>query len=440
MTLRIVCTNDFLSSLAPHATSYGRLPGGRALRQTVERLRAGATTIWADAGDFSQGGPLSTATGGELGFEAAAELGIDVATVGNHEFDWGLEHLLAQRAKLPFPLICANLAIGLEPTALLASDAGAVGFIGLTHPQVSAFTPHAPAVDGRLAEIVPRHADALRGAGAIAVVALIHFGVDWSVAPDGTHEPDPSSVLELCRPFLSHVDAVVLGHTLGRWSGVVDGVPFAQPWAFGAEVGVIELDLDGGEPSVVLVPVDSEPAAWTGTGTGAIELSERTVIGRIATPLTIDFATDVSLADFAAEALRSATGATRAVVPVVGMHQPAIEGVMYRWPAGAVTEADLSRFWPWTDDGCLQAELTPAELEAVAGFSAPEPWLAWGTSTAQPDDHRPTTIAVPRDYVDWATIQIAQIIGPDLEWRPTDVGLRSAIRAALARVRAPASV
>ena len=58
--LRIVCTNDFLSSLVAHATSYGRLPGGHALRQTVERLREGQPTIWADAGDFSHGGPLST--------------------------------------------------------------------------------------------------------------------------------------------------------------------------------------------------------------------------------------------------------------------------------------------------------------------------------------------------------------------------------------------
>src|SRR5262249_23854935 len=105
--LRIVCTNDFLSSLSPMRTSYGTLPGGRALAATVDRLRAGQPTVWADAGDFSQGGPLSTTTGGVANFSAAGQLGIDVATIGNHEFDWDLDHLTQHRAQLPFPLICA---------------------------------------------------------------------------------------------------------------------------------------------------------------------------------------------------------------------------------------------------------------------------------------------------------------------------------------------
>ncbi len=435
MNLRIVCTNDFLSSLSPMATSYGRLPGGHALQRTVERLRDGQPTIWADAGDFSQGGPLSTTTGGVLNFPAAGELGIEVATIGNHELDWGIEHLAEHRGALPFPLICANLDAGVPPTALLPTPAGPVGFVGLTHPQVDAFTPYAPAPDSDLAHIVPVHAERLREQGAVAVVVLIHFGVNWSVADDGAHEPDPTPVLDLCRPFQGAVDAVVLGHTLGRWAGVVDGVPYAQPWAFGAEVGVIDLDLDGGEHAVELVTVDAEAArAWTGAGRTAIEQAERTVIGELDAPLTIDFAHDISLAHFAAGALREATGATAAVVPVVGMHQPAIEGVMYHWPAGPVTEADLSRFWPWTDDRSLVAELTAAELDAVTSFVAPEPWLAWGTSAAAPLPRLLHTIAVPVDYVDWATIQIGQIVGRALDWRPLNVRLRDAVRTSLAAV------
>src|SRR5690242_10580949 len=190
MKLRIVCTNDFLSSLAPMPTSYGQLPGGHALQQTVARLREGQTTIWADAGDFSQGGPLSTSTGGVTNFAAAGQLPIEVATIGNHELDWGLEHLTEHRRALPFPLICANLDVGLPPTTLLETSAGPVGFVGLTHPQIASFTPFAPAPREDLAEIVPGHAQALREQGALAVVVLVHFGVNWSVAADGVHEPD----------------------------------------------------------------------------------------------------------------------------------------------------------------------------------------------------------------------------------------------------------
>jgi 2',3'-cyclic-nucleotide 2'-phosphodiesterase (5'-nucleotidase family) len=432
-TLRIVCTNDFLSSLSPMPTSYGRLPGGRALQRTVDRLRDGQPTIWADAGDFSNGGPLSTTSGAALSFRAAAELGIEVATLGNHEFDLGFAHVQEECAALSFPVVCANVDAGVPAATPIATDVGDVGFIGLTHPQVAAFTPHAPAADGDLARIVAQHAQALRRGGAIAVVVLFHFGVDWSVAPDGTHLPDPAPVLELTGAWRDSVDAVVLGHTLGRWAGVVDGIPHAQPWAFGAEVGVIDLDLVSGEHQVELVEVDAEEAGtWTGSGRAAIEQAESDVVGRIREPLTIDFGADISLADFAAEALREATGATAAVVPVVGMHQPAIEGVMYRWPAGSVTESDLSRFWPWTDDRSLIAEVTAAELDAVASFVAPEPWLAWGASAEPPMPRIRHTIAVPRDYVDWGTVQIDQLVGRALDWRPLDVRLRDAVRTSLA--------
>src|SRR6185312_4194393 len=127
--------------------------------------------------------------------------------------------------------------------------------------------------------------------------------------------------------------------------------------------------------------------------------AESATLGELAEPLAIEFGDDISLADFAAEALREAAGASGAVVPVVGMHQPAIEGVMYQWPAGRVTEADLGRFWPWTDDRSLIAEVTAAELDAITSFVAPEPWLAWGASSAPAAPDARCTIAVPRDYV-----------------------------------------
>lgn len=431
--LRIVCTNDFLSSFSPMPTSYGRLPGAEALRRTVDRLRDGQPTIWADAGDFSNGGSLSATSGAALSFRGVDELGIEVATLGNHEFDLGRAYVEDECAALRFPVVCANVDVGLPGATLVETEVGPVGFIGLTHPQVAAFTPHAPAADTDLARIVPHHARELRRAGAVAVVVLFHFGVNWAVAPDGTHLPDPALVLEITAPWRASVDAIVLGHTLGRWSGVVDGVPYAQPWAFGAEVGVIDLDLGSERRHVELVGVDTDDVhAWRGPGRAAIEQAAAEVIGHIGEPLTIDFADDISLAHAAADALRKATGASAAVVPVVGMHQPAIEGVMYHWPAGPVSEADLARFWPWTDDRCLVGEVTSEELDLIVGFVAPEPWLAWGASAAPTMQRLRHTIAVPRDYVDWGTIQIDQLLGRAVAWRPLNVRLRDAMRTSLA--------
>src|SRR5215210_5655580 len=85
--LRVVATHDFYCSYLPSPTSSGSLPGGKGLRRTVDRLRDEGPTIWADAGDFAAPGALATLSGGEAGLTAAADLGVDVGVVGNHEFE-----------------------------------------------------------------------------------------------------------------------------------------------------------------------------------------------------------------------------------------------------------------------------------------------------------------------------------------------------------------
>lgn len=429
-TIRIVCTNDFLASLSPMRTSYGSLPGGEGLKRAVDRLRQGRPTLWADAGDFSQGGPLSVTSGGVLNFRAASELGIDVATVGNHEFDWGTAHLAEHAAALGFPVICANADLGFPPSALIRTEAGPVGFVGLTHPDVDMFSPYAPRTNPDLATIVPEHANRLRSDGAVAVVVLLHFGVNWSTSASGEHRPDPGPLAELCAPFLSAVDAVVAGHTLGHWAGHLDDTPSVQPWAFGAELGIVELTPGQERDRAYLVPV--EPGGrWTGAGRTDIDEAEERVVGAIADTLVVRDGADSPLADYAARALRLAVGCDGAVVPVVGMHQPAVEGVMYEWPAGPVTEADLARFWPWTDDGTLVGDVGRAELQTIVGFEAPEPWLAWGADAATTIGSDRVLVAVPKDYVDWGTVQIDQLVGRQVAWRETPHRLRDAMRTAL---------
>jgi 2',3'-cyclic-nucleotide 2'-phosphodiesterase (5'-nucleotidase family) len=87
--VRVVATHDFCCSYLPSPTSYGSLPGGEGLKRMVDRLRRESPTVRADAGDFAAPGALATLSGGEAGFGTAADLGIDVACTGNHEFEWG---------------------------------------------------------------------------------------------------------------------------------------------------------------------------------------------------------------------------------------------------------------------------------------------------------------------------------------------------------------
>jgi 2',3'-cyclic-nucleotide 2'-phosphodiesterase (5'-nucleotidase family) len=96
-SLRVVATHDFCCAYPPSLTSYGSLPGGEGLKKTVDALRVQGPTVRADAGDFAAPGALATLSGGKAGFAAAADLGIGVGVVGNHEFEWGVEHLRTRR-------------------------------------------------------------------------------------------------------------------------------------------------------------------------------------------------------------------------------------------------------------------------------------------------------------------------------------------------------
>lgn len=393
-SVRLVVTNDFFGHYGPERTSYGFLPGAEGLRHAVEKLREGRPTVWADAGDFS-GGPLAVVSGGALGFEAASELGIDVAAAGNHEFDWGAGHLREQVPKLGFPLLCANADVGMPETAVVPTAEGDVGFIGLTtsgtslRPRFGVGTDADPAeadpaetepkADAELTQTVMGASARLRREGSDFVVALLHDGVYVSRDFTGGLAVDPSRFVALCRPWAREVDAIVAGHTIvTRWFGRVDDTPVLQPWAFGAEVGVLEL-AHGKKPRFYGVPV--EPAGrWTGRGCEVLDRLEGQVIGQLHLPLTFPVVGNKGsgdLLDFAARALRVATGADAAAVMAwtggLSSTQPPVDGVECFLPEGPIAEADLLRLVPWPDDATVLVELTTKELEDLAARS-PVPW------------------------------------------------------------------
>ena len=170
--LRVVATHDFCCAYPPSPTSYGSLPGGEGLKNTVDALRAQGPIVRADVGDFAAPGALATLSGGKAGFAAAADLGIDVGVVGNHEFEWGMEHLRSHAPETGFPLLCANAPdTGLPPTAVVETGGGVVGFVGLTCPDPGVYV-FAPSLEPDLAGVAIGHAERLRASGADWVVAV----------------------------------------------------------------------------------------------------------------------------------------------------------------------------------------------------------------------------------------------------------------------------
>ncbi|MBM1107504.1 metallophosphatase [Aurantibacter crassamenti] len=110
--LTILHTNDVHSHIDIFPKSHSQYAnlGGLARRATlVEQIRQeNKNTLLFDAGDIFQGTPYFNFYGGELEFKLMSKLKYDAATIGNHDFDNGLEGLLAQMPHATFKMLSAN--------------------------------------------------------------------------------------------------------------------------------------------------------------------------------------------------------------------------------------------------------------------------------------------------------------------------------------------
>ena len=108
----ILHTNDVHSHIDAFPSDHSLYAdlGGLARRATlVESIRKeNPNTLLFDAGDIFQGTPYFNFYGGELEFKLMSMLKYDAATIGNHDFDNGIDGLYAQLPNADFNLLCAN--------------------------------------------------------------------------------------------------------------------------------------------------------------------------------------------------------------------------------------------------------------------------------------------------------------------------------------------
>lgn len=114
--LTILHTNDQHSRIEPFDSSYARNPnqGGFARRAAlIQTIREQDKNILLlDSGDIFQGTPYFNFFGGELEFKLMSMMGYDAATMGNHDFDNGLEGFKKVLPNAKFPFICSNYDFG----------------------------------------------------------------------------------------------------------------------------------------------------------------------------------------------------------------------------------------------------------------------------------------------------------------------------------------
>ncbi|QYA27111.1 bifunctional metallophosphatase/5'-nucleotidase [Gramella sp. MT6] len=110
--ITILHTNDVHSHIEPFGPEEGRNAnlGGIARRATlIEKIRLeNPNTLLLDAGDIFQGTPYFNFYGGELEFKLMSKLKYDAATIGNHDFDNGIDGLYAQLPHADFDFLVSN--------------------------------------------------------------------------------------------------------------------------------------------------------------------------------------------------------------------------------------------------------------------------------------------------------------------------------------------
>ena len=110
--ITILHTNDVHSHIEPFGPEEGRNAnlGGIARRASlIESIRQeNPNTLLLDAGDIFQGTPYFNFYGGELEFKLMSKLKYDAATIGNHDFDNGIDGLYAQLPHADFDFLISN--------------------------------------------------------------------------------------------------------------------------------------------------------------------------------------------------------------------------------------------------------------------------------------------------------------------------------------------
>ncbi len=228
---------------------HGEIGGYAVMKALADDYRAkGADVILADAGDFSQGNSIAAYSKGRDMITLMKMTGYDVVTLGNHEFDYGIDRvqeLMAymQEGEKGAAVISCNVLkdrVQLFDSST-AFEAGGmkVGFIGIETPE--ALSKSNPGINKGLDIIygdalvsrINGEAESLRSDGCDIVIAIAHLGVD-----DTSAEHTSTDIWK----SLEGVDFMIDGHSHTVMTEGPEGEPIQQTGQKFKNIGVIEID------------------------------------------------------------------------------------------------------------------------------------------------------------------------------------------------------
>ena len=207
----------------------------------------GAEVILADAGDYSQGTVYVSVHKGADAVTMMNATGYDVATIGNHEFDYGYAQLAENMKAAKFKVLCADVldADGktiFDANTIIEKGGVKIGFFGLETPEAQ--TKANPKLieglkflagkDGKeLYACAAAQVKALKEQGADLVVCLSHLGIDGS--------SEPYTSYDLAKN-VKGIDFIIDGHSHSVITAGPNGEDIQSTGTAFANIGVITID------------------------------------------------------------------------------------------------------------------------------------------------------------------------------------------------------
>ena len=403
--LRLLGVNDFHGHLEAPRPGIG---GAAWLKAHLDAATVPGRTIRVHAGDMIGASPLiSSWFHDEPTMEVGDELGFDVGTLGNHEFDEGGDELIrilrgGQRsgpealkrdadgrlvntsspdyAGAGYPYIAANTVdregeLALHPYAVVERAGVRVGFIGVTTPSTPRFLLARHSARFRFTDIsdaVNRWVPVLRDQGVRAIVVLAHAGgpsQDESDAPSFAGE-----IIGEAREMSSEVDAVIAGHSHSRLDIRVPNADGAgdklivEALSYGIAYDLVDLTIDRQTGDVVAktgrVPATPHDLAGD-TAVADLVAAYRARVAPLATKVLGH--TDIALTRAGGELGRLAADAEREFART---DAAVVDGGALRADIdpGPITYAEVAEALAY-DHPVMRIELTGRELRAFAAES-----------------------------------------------------------------------
>ena len=250
--LTILHNNDMHGDFLPEEKDGKKVGGLPLLSGYLKKAREEKDSIlYAIAGDMFRGSIIDSEYMGLSTIELVNLLNPDVATVGNHEVDYGIAHLLFLDKCATFPIINANLFVTMnnqrlfDPYINIEVGGMKVLFIGILTDEVLASTKQEKVIGSfidveQAAKEIGIICDNYRTTSTDMTIVLSHIGIEYD-----------RRLAKLLDPALG-VDFIIGGHshTFMDEAEIVNGIPIVQAGTGTDIIGRLEIDYDEEERKI----------------------------------------------------------------------------------------------------------------------------------------------------------------------------------------------